>query len=103
MIAEHLSVSVSCTVSWMELQCMASSPDSTWNCFASLSLSTWHSAASLYRLLAWSIVRWGEDVLDVNMPVGQVLGSCKAGDTGHEIARACCQVSRKVEAWASIK
>ena len=52
---------------------MASKPDSTWNFFASLMLSAWHSVASLYRLLAWSMVRWGEDGPDVNTPMGQVL------------------------------
>ena len=52
---------------------MASSPDSTWNFFASLTLSAWHSAASLYRLLTWSMVRWGEDGPDVNTLAGQVL------------------------------
>ena len=76
---------------------MASSPDSTWNFFASLTLSTWHSAASLYKLLAWSVVRWGEDGPDVNTPAGH------AGHAGHEIARACYWVSWEVEAWASIK
>ena len=34
---------------------------------------------------------------------GHVVGSCEAGDAGSEIARACYWVSRKVEAWASIK
>ena len=52
---------------------MASKPNSIWNFFASLTPSTWHSMASLYRLLAWSIVMWGEDGPDVNTPVGQVL------------------------------
>ena len=52
---------------------MASKPNSTWNFLAKLAPSTWHSAASLYRLLAWSIVKWGEDGPGVNMPVGQVL------------------------------
>ena len=33
--AEHPSVSVLCTVPWIELQCIASSPNSTWNCLAS--------------------------------------------------------------------
>ena len=46
---------------------MASKPDSTWNFFAR------HSVASLYKLLAWSIVRWGEGGPDVNMLAGQVL------------------------------
>ena len=52
---------------------MASKPDSTWNFFASLMPSAWHSVASLYRLLAWLIVRWGEGGPDVNTPVGHVL------------------------------
>ena len=52
---------------------MASKPNSTWNFLASLMPSAWHSAASLYRLLAWSIVRWGEDGPGVNLPAGQVL------------------------------
>ena len=89
----------------MELRCMASSPNSTWNFFASLMLSAWHSAASLYRLLAWSIVRWGEDGPDVNTLAGQVLDTwwdpVRLGTLG--IAGACYRVSQKVEAWASIK
>ena len=52
---------------------MVSSPNSTWNFFASLTLSAWHSVASLYRLLAQLIVRWGEDGPDVNTVVGQML------------------------------
>ena len=34
--AEHPSVSVLCAKPWIELWCIASSPDSTWNCLASL-------------------------------------------------------------------
>ena len=52
---------------------MASKPDSTWNFLASFMPSAWHSAASLYTLLAWSIVRWGEDSPGVSMLAGQVL------------------------------
>ena len=52
---------------------MASKPDSTWNFLAILMPSTWHSVASLYRLLGWSIVRWGEDGPGVSTPAGQVL------------------------------
>ena len=37
--AEHPTVSVSCTIPWIELRCMASIPDSTWNSLASLMLS----------------------------------------------------------------
>ena len=37
--AECPRVSVSCTVPWIELWCIVSSPDSTWNCLASLPLS----------------------------------------------------------------
>ena len=42
------------------------------NFFASLMPSAWHSVTSLYRLLAWLIVRWGEDGPDVNTPACQV-------------------------------
>ena len=37
--AQCPSVSVSCAVPWIELRCIASSSDSTWNCLASLMLS----------------------------------------------------------------
>ena len=53
---------------------MASNSESTWNFFVSLTQRAWHLVASLYRLLAWSIVRWGKDGPDVNMLAGQVLG-----------------------------
>ena len=52
---------------------MASKPNSTWNFLASLMPSAWHSAASLYRLLAWLTVSWGEDGLGVNTLADQVL------------------------------
>ena len=32
-----------------------------------------------------------------------MVGTCKAGDAGSEIAGACYWVSRKVESWASLK
>ena len=52
---------------------MASKPDSSWSFLASLMPSAWHSGASLYTLLAWSVVRWEEDKSGVSMPAGQVL------------------------------
>ena len=52
---------------------MTSKADSTWNLLASLMPSAWHLAACLYRLLAWSTVRWGEDGPGVSTLVGQVL------------------------------
>ena len=87
--AERPMVSVSCTIPWMELEWMASKLDNTWNFLASLMPSAWHLAASLYMLVAWSMV--------------MLVGSCDAGDARHEIAKACYWLSQKVEAWASIE
>ena len=86
---------------------MASNPKSTWNFFASLTSSAWHSAAGLYRLLAWSVVRCGEDGPDVNTPAGEMLDMwwdpTRLGMLGMRLPGPATRCPGPVEAWASIK
>ena len=51
----------------------ASKPDNTWNVLASLMPSAWHLVASLYTLVAWSMVKLGKGRPGVSMLAGQVL------------------------------
>ena len=101
---EHPRVSVSCTVPWMELQCMASSPDSTLNSLASLMLSAWHSDARLKMLLAWSMVSCGVDGSGgeyAGRPGARhVVGSSYAGYRGSRAPESDGRIAREVEVQA---
>ena len=58
-------------------------------------------------LLAWSIVRRGDDDLEVNTPGGagtqHVVGSSYAGDRQCKVAKSHCGVSWDVEVWAGVE